>query len=142
MTQEQYIEMVELAKQNKHFEFTLITSLEHLKNVKIYRSLLRGFLRGIKKAVRMILKEYKKNILTTDDTADCIMFISDAEICLKFYSEELVIIEDMIEEFRSYLWSGHFIDTYLFNRTRAEKDMIDMRGFIHESNSGSDNEGC
>jgi len=141
-TQEQYIKMVELAKQNKHFEFTLITSLTHLKNVKVYKNFLKGFLRGIKKSVSKILKTYKNNILTTEDTADCIMFFSDADICLKFYSEELVIIEDMLDEFRSYLWSGHFLDIYLFNRTREEKDMIDMRGYVHESNSGSDNEGC
>jgi len=137
-----FIKIIENAKKANHFKFEFIKSLNERKAAKILLTTYKKIIKACKVSSKFVLKEYKKMIATAEDTAELITYMSDMDICVEFYSKELNTIYDMLDEFRFYLWSGHFLDIYLFNRTREEKDMIDMRGYSHESDSGSDNEGC
>lgn len=137
-----FIKIVETAKRGNHFKFEFIKSLGERKAAKILLTTYKKIIKACKTSSKFVLKEYKKMIATAEDTAELITYISDMDICVEFYTKEVNTIYDMLDEFRSYLWSGHFLDIYLFNRTREEKDMIDMRGYTHESDSRSDNEGC
>ena len=137
-----FIKIVETAKKGNHFKFEFIKSLNERKAAKILLTTYKKIIKACKVSSKFVLKEYKKMIATAEDTAELITYMSDMDICVEFYSKEVDTMYDMLDEFRSYLWSGHFLDIYLFNRTREEKDMIDMRGYSHESDSRSDNEGC
>ena len=142
MTKQEMDKIIAVAVQGQHGAFEYIKSYNELRAVKFLKNIYKKLVRTCKKSSKIAVKDYKKCIATTQDTIELITWISKMDICIEFYSKEIDTMCDMLDEFRSYLWSGHFLDIYLFNRTREEKDMIDMRGIVHESDTKSDNEGC
>jgi hypothetical protein len=47
--------------------------------------------------------------------------------CQKFYTEELAIIEDMLDEYWAYVGAGHFIDQWILFRAREYYEFYDFR---------------
>ena len=52
--------------------------------------------------------------------------------CKHFYEEELALIQDMLEEYWVYVFSGHFCEQFLFFRERESWHLWDHR----EDNNG------
>ena len=91
----------------------------------------------IKKALKKVIKSfstprnnlytaYIKDIEEGINDLNVILAFSELEQVIKFYDDEIGIISDMVDEYVSYVHSGHILDTIIGNY-RKEEDLVDFR---------------
>lgn len=110
-----------------------IQNLEHLKAVKIYRKATKKVINWFKNIQKAAVKDYLA-ALALDEKFDenkkytAILGIREIELGLNYYEEENNIVNDLLDEFKAYLWiGGHTIDTYILGRNRTQEDLHDFR---------------
>lgn len=117
---------VALAKKASSFEF--------IKN-RLEWQVARESKRGLKKVIKLFNNLSKAAFKTycgqvQDGSADfnLLYAYTQYQSCEQFYKEELAMVIDMQDEYRSYLASGHFLEQFVFNYQRDPDDLFDFRG--------------
>lgn len=110
-----------------------IQNLKHLKAVKIYRKATKKVINWFKNIQKAAVKDYLA-ALELDEKFDenkkytAILGIREIELGLKYYEEENNIVNDLLDEFKAYLWrGGHIIDTFILGKKRIQEDLYDFR---------------
>lgn len=101
--------LVQRALDNDHAKFVLIVGMDHYKAVKAYRSAMRKIIKGFKQ-----MKKTQGKLQPWDT-------------CITFYKDEIKTINDMIKEFKTYLWGNRHTIQTLLGRIRTEDEMVDYR---------------
>jgi hypothetical protein len=65
---------------------------------------------------------YVNDVLLGIQAANTPIIIKQLKQCVDYYQKEAEIIQDMINEYDEYIFSGHIIDT-LLGRPRSEEDL-------------------
>ena len=123
------------AQKNDHTKFELLRNLDDKFMAKTCVKVFTKLSKRYKKVSKSLLKQYLQTVKVGRSAHELIVAYQEMTLCSKFYTEEVNIYWDMLDEFKSYLWSGHFLDIYLFGKDRANKDMVDMRGKVHEDSN-------
>ena len=97
-----------------------------MKRVRLTHSLL---VTSLKQSISKQLKNYCKAITTgKTDVINLIAYCTTVEV-LRFYEEELRILDDMIDEYECYLAHGNWID-FILGMSRPANKLYDHRGII------------
>ena len=97
------------------------------------RNVVREYIRGTTATVQMfnnlitnLTKVYVNQIEKNTQDLGIMLSLKQFYTCKDYYQKEREIAEDMLDEYRSYIWGGHIWDTLVGN-TRKEEDMVDYR---------------
>jgi len=118
--------LVKKALKGEHMEKEFICSLRGL-------SITRGYIKNCQTIINSFISVYNamqlvylEQIKLDKQDLDLVISMKQFERCFNFYKEERSIAEDMIKEYRAYVFSGHILDTLLGN-PRKEEDLVDFR---------------
>lgn len=109
------------------------TAFEYIKSVS-ERSVMLQALAGLETVIKLydvickdLYKAYCKQILAGDADFNLIYVLRQNIECKVFYEKEYEIAFDMLDEYKAYVRSGHFLDQWLFLHTRETWHLWDHR---------------
>ena len=120
-------ELVKKALGGKQSDFEFIRTYEMCKVARYYKISTKRVSKAFKTLYKKLMKTYAKDILTGEQKLEMLMSMKRFEICYNYYRKECEIAKDMLQEYRSYLFSGHIFDQLVFNSVRSDDDCIDYR---------------
>ena len=130
MEQSQTDEMIqELLKRGLSGEptpFELITNLYAKRLVKDFKKSVAKVVKMFENLRHQAILKYTLQI--KEGTQDLSLLLAGIQFtkCIEFYTNELKTAKSMLQEYRVYIRSGHFLDAIL-GLQRKEYDMIDYR---------------
>ncbi len=119
-------ELVRKALEGKQSNFEFIRSYSMLQAARAYRSGTRKVAKIFNSLRKGLLKEYAGMIMNNEQKLDVVMTIIQFEKCRDYYLAERDVAKDMISEYKTYVMSGHILDTIL-GGIRPEEDCVDFR---------------
>ena len=120
-------ELVKKALGGKQSDFEFIRTYEMCKVARYYKISVKRVSKTFKTLYKKLMKTYAKDILTCEQKLEMLMSMKQFEICYNYYRKEYEIAKDMLQEYRSYLFSGHIFDQLVLNGVRSDDDCIDYR---------------
>lgn len=113
-----------LKKDKSKFEF--IKSLEELFVVNTYISGVKKVVKMFKNLYSQLQAQYVKEIESDSTNIATLVNLVRFKHCREFYEAEIALAKDMRNEYKAYVFGGHFIDTVIGNQ-RADEDLVDFR---------------
>lgn len=123
---ELFNELVKKALEGKQSDFEFIRSYDMLQAARAYRAGTRKVAKIFNSLRKGLLKEYARAIITNEQKLDVVMTILQFEKCRDYYLAERDIAKDMISEYRTYVMSGHILNTIL-GGIRPDEECVDYR---------------
>ena len=120
-------ELVKKALKGKQSDFEFIRTYEMCKVAKYYKISTKRVSKAFKTLYKKLMKTYAKDILAGEQKLEMLMSMKQFEICYNYYKKEYELAKDMLQEYRSYLFSGHIFDQLVLNGIRSDDDCIDYR---------------
>ena len=120
-------ELVKKALKGKQSDFEFIRTYEMCKVARHYKISTKRVSKAFKTLYKKLMKTYAKDILAGEQKLEMLMSMKQFEICYNYYRKEYEIAKDMLQEYRSYLFSGHIFDQLVLNGIRSDDDCIDYR---------------
>ena len=120
------LELLEYAQTAKLSEFRLITKWE---DYKFYRGKYKSYkllLTGLTKSSDRLFKKYYKGVAEGNSNFNTLLAYQRFVKAIAFYTKELSIVKDMLDEYESYLVAGKFFEAFL-GYVRSAEDMKDFR---------------
>jgi hypothetical protein len=121
-------ELVKKALEGKQSNFEFIRDLGMVKVARLYKH-------GVKKVAKMfrnislgLVRQYANSV--TDPKVNDVEILLAAKqfaTCYDYYMKEHAIAKDMLKEYRTYVFSGHILDQFLFNGYRPDNECVDYR---------------
>ena len=125
-TDELFQDLILKALEGKQSDFEFIRTYDGLQVAKLYK-------RGVKRVVKVfnslkksLLHDYLHQVMTDEQSIESLMAIKQFEKCAQFYKNEFKVAKDMISEFKTYVFSGHILQTIL-GGTRPDRECVDYR---------------
>ena len=119
-------ELVKKALEGKQSNFEFIRSYEMLKVAQLYRTGTKKVFKVFKSLRKALLEAYAKDVITDTQKIEMLMSIKQFEICYAYYKKEHAIAKDMISEYKTYVFSGHILNT-MFGGYRPDNECVDYR---------------
>ena len=125
--QEQAIlDLIEYAQAGNHLDFKLITSWTEYWKARKLRKDLRSLIKRLRASMNRLFKDYCKRVVKgTANVNDVVAYVTFNELVL-FETEELKIVEDILDEYETYLSKNNFIIS-LLGFERPYSDQYDFR---------------
>lgn len=124
--QQAILDLIEYAQAGNHMDFKLITFWTEYWKVRKLRRDLRGLIRCLKTSMKRLLKAHCKRVIKgIANVNDLVAYIMLEDLVL-FEIEELRIVEDMLDEYKTYLSKSSFM-VALLGFERAYSDRYDFR---------------
>ena len=120
-------ELVKKALKGKQSDFEFIRTYEMCKVARYYKISVKRVSKTFKTLYKKLMKTYAKDILTGEQKLEMLMSMKQFEICYNYYRKEYEIAKDMLQEYRSYLFSGHIFDQLVLNGVRSDDECVDYR---------------
>ena len=124
--EELFTTLVQKALKGEQSEFRFIVCWQD-------RNIVRDYIRGTTATVQVfdslitnLTKVYVDQIEKNAQDLGIMLSLKQFYTCKDYYQKEREIAEDMLDEYRSYIFGGHIWDTLVGN-TRKEEDMVDYR---------------
>lgn len=124
--EEDFLELVHRALDSKHSNFEFLRSAQDRTSAKIVRFSYATVSKMFKKLYDSTYKIYIKQVELGEQDVETLMALKQFKICTEFYDDEAKIVDDMLDEYSEYLFSGHLLDM-LLGRIRPEEDLWDHR---------------
>jgi hypothetical protein len=120
-------ELASFTEAGEHTKFQLLQNWEEYKTTRKIRYTVKVLLKYIRKLVNNQFKSYCVSV--TDGTSDVYRLLAYVTLVKiqDFYTEELRITEDMLDEYETYLCSGNWRD-FVFGTPRPADKLWDHRG--------------
>ncbi len=100
-------QLIQRAKKGESSEFEFIRSLEECFASHAVRKAVKKVVKSFTTSRNNLYNVYVSAVNAGTDNLDVILSISELERVIKFYENEIYIISDMIDEYISYVFSGH-----------------------------------
>lgn len=117
-----FIDLVHRALESKHSDFEFIRSLDHRAGAKIVRFSYVAVSKMFKKLYQSTYQDYIDQVKFGNQDVQTLMALKQFKHCMEFYDDEVKILDDMLEEYSEYVFSGHVLDT-LMGRPRTDIDL-------------------
>lgn len=118
--------LIQRALEGKQSDFEFIRNYRMLKVARLYKKGVRKVSRLFESIRKSLLKQYQATINSGTQDIKTIMSIAQFEKCRDYYKKERAIAKDMISEYRTYVFSGHILDT-LLGKIRPDNECVDFR---------------
>ena len=119
-------ELVRKALEGKQSNFEFIRSYEMLKVARLYKSGTKKVTKLFNSLINDLINQYSSQIVDDKQLLETIMAIKQFEKCRDYYKQEVAIAKDMISEFKTYVMSGHILQTAL-GGVRPDFECVDYR---------------
>lgn len=124
--QQLLLEIIEYAQEAKPSEFHLIVNWEDYKyycgKARSYKLLVKG----LNKSANRLFKKYCKSVTVGISNFTTLLAYQRLIQTLEFYQKELATVQDMIDEYITYLFDGNLFWSFI-GFQRPDKDMRDFR---------------
>lgn len=123
------------ANEGKNLKFEYIDHLGEYFMLSRYRKALKKVVQNYVNAYWERYDKYCKLVLTysnKDVDLDMLLTMKACENCVDYYNVDIETLDNMLQEFRAYVFNGHFISTILNNETRSISDYWDHRYYKPE----------
>ena len=129
MTESQQIllEIINHAQTAKLTEFRFITNWAEFKFYWNKYSSTKLILRILRKCSKRLFKKYCKDVIAGISDVNTLLAYQKLIWTISFYEKELYTMNDMLDEYDTYLGEGHFLEAFLFGYPRLEEDLRDFR---------------
>ena len=121
-------ELVSKALENKEH-----ASFEYIKNIAEFFAVRKCY-KALKKVIKVfdsiansLYKNYCKQISTGDSDFNMLFVYTQYKLCIEFYTKELEVANDMLDEYDAYLGRHHFLDQFLLLKEREYWELWDHR---------------
>lgn len=121
-----FLELVHRALNSKHSNFEFLRSAQDRTSAKIVRFSYATISKMFKKLYESTYKTYLKQVEFGGQDLETLMALKQFKHCMEFYDDESKIVDDMLDEYSEYIFSGHLLDM-LLGRIRPEEDLWDHR---------------
>lgn len=122
-----FIELVNHALQNKNSEFEFIRNWNMCKISRMYKRGTKRVAKVFDGLAKKLVKEYAAKIHKGNADIETLIAIKQFIVCRDFYLKENAIAKDMMSEYRTYVFSGHILDQFIFNIGRRDDELTDYR---------------
>lgn len=120
-------EILNKALSGKHANFEFIKCWQEYLVARSYISGCKTIINSFNSLYLKVQRAYLKQIETASQDFNLLITMKQFETCRDYFKDEIAIAKDMISEYRAYVFSGHLLDTFLFNAYRREEDLVDYR---------------
>ena len=121
-----FLELVHRALNSNHSNFEFLRSMQDRTSAKIVRFSYATVSKMFRKVYNSTYKTYLKQVELGDQDVETLMALKQFKHCMEFYDDEAKIVDDMLDEYSEYIFSGHILDM-LLGRIRPEEDLWDHR---------------
>ena len=122
-----FSELVKKALKGKQSDFEFIRTYETCKVARYYKISVKRVSKVFKTLYKKLMKTYAKDIMTDEQKLEMLMSMKQFEICYRYYEKEREIAKDMLQEYRTYVSSGHIFDQLVLNCVRPDDECVDYR---------------
>lgn len=120
-------ELTAFTEAGEHTKFELLQNWQEYRFTRKVRYALRILTGSLRRSADKLFKSYCNNvILGTSDVHELLAYRQIVNI-YDFYLEELSIVDNMLDEYESYLLAGNWWD-FVFNSQRPIDKLWDHRG--------------
>ena len=120
-------ELVKKALEGKHSDFEFIRTYETCKVARYYKIGVKRVYKTFKTLYKKLMKTYAKDIMADEQKLEMLMSMKQFEICYDYYKKEYELAKDMLQEYRTYVSSGHIFDQLVLNCVRPDDECVDYR---------------
>jgi hypothetical protein len=113
------------ANSGNNLKFEYIIHLDEYFMLNKYKKALKKIVQNYNNVAWKLYDKYCGLVSTysnIDLDLDSLLTIKACENCINYYTKDINTLSDMLQEFRSYIFNGHFISTILNNETRSISD--------------------
>lgn len=121
-------QLIQRAKEGNHTTFEFLCSIEEYFAAREIRAGLRKVVESFTDSRDKLFKAYLRTVERDSGNLDVVLALAELKTVINYYEKELEITEDIIDEYRVYVHSGHIIDTLIGNY-RREEDLYDHRSW-------------
>lgn len=118
--------LISVALKGKHPEVELLKSLDEYEVGRILRSANIKVSKTFKKLAKKVLKQYFIEVATGYSSIDTFKAFRTFVICADYYKIEAERVDDCLDEYKTYLSAGHWLDAFL-GKEREFEDLYDFR---------------
>lgn len=114
----------------KNYEFEYIDNWSEFLLIRRYRKALKEIVNSYRGHWDNLYNSYCKLIPTydnTDDTLTLLLTVKACEACIDYYTHDIQTLNNMLEEYKYYLFSGHLIEQVWQNDYRPKELFWDHR---------------
>ena len=113
------------ANEGKNLKFEYIDQLGEYFMLSRYRKALKKIVQNYNNVAWKLYDKYCSLVSTysnKDLDLDSLLTIKACENCIVYYTNDISTLDNMLQEFRSYIFNGHFISTVINNEIRSISD--------------------
>ena len=110
---EEVLELLDRAAQNRHLNMLRINSLADYKETKLELKKTKIWVKCFRKVAKMMFNKYLNSIKENNRKLEYLIDANKLSKCVDFYSEEVEMYQNTIAEYLAYLQRGHVIDAFL-----------------------------
>jgi hypothetical protein len=121
------VELAAFAEAGEHTKFQLLRNWKEYRVMRKVRYSLISLTDDLQTTADKQLKQYCRTVITGTTEVRKLLAYNAVLNILKFYSEELDIIEGILEEYEAYLAYGNWTD-FIFGVQRPFNKLWDHRG--------------
>jgi hypothetical protein len=121
-------ELVTKALENKeHAKFEYIKNITEFFVVRKCCKALRKVIKVFQSIADSLYKNYCQQVGEDQQDFNLLFVYTQYKLCIQYYTKELEIALDMLDEYDVYVGKGHFLDQVLFFKTREYCELWDHR---------------
>lgn len=126
-TQEKFFtDLVERALKGKQSDFEFLRSWDERKSLRTYELGIEAVVKVFSKLCDETYKIYVSQIKQGVQDLQTLLALKQFRQCRDYYNKELEVIADIVDEYWTYILSGHILDT-LFGQYRTTEQLWDYR---------------
>jgi hypothetical protein len=118
--------LVERALKGKQSDFEFLRSLNDRYAASVYQNGVNSTVKIFRNLYASTMKNYLNQVKTNSQDLQTLLALKQFRQCLDFYTVELQIIKELIQEYRAYIFSGHLLEA-LSGIERHDEDLWDHR---------------
>ena len=129
MTEQELLnEILEYAESNDPVTFKLIQTEKEYFSLRSYRRTVKLIINSLRSGNKKLLKGYCKEVEQGTASIQKLLAYRKIVNIINVYNRDLVTINDMLDEYETYLISGNLADL-LLGETRPDDKLYDHRGY-------------
>jgi hypothetical protein len=119
-------QLINRAESGEHTAFSYIQTWREYVIVRETRKIFRSYVKGLRATSETLFKHYCRDLVSQKEQFSKLLTCSVLDNAAVFYEGEINILEDMLDEYETYLFSGNWLD-FLFLRQRPYEKLWDHR---------------
>ena len=119
-------DIIKRAASGEHVKFEFIRDWQTYRRRKANRTSIRLVIAGLNHSLAVLLRKHCEQVIDGSGSAVNLLVRNVVQTTKSFYEIELAVIEDMINEYETYLANGNWLNAY-WGEIRPISELYDSR---------------